>query len=39
MRVPIALGVDVPIFLKDVPRVSKCIPRWGSPPNHFLYGL
>ena len=29
---------DVPNFVKDVPRVSKCILRWGSTPNHFLMG-
>ena len=27
---------DVPNFFNDVPRVPKCIPRWGSTPNHFL---
>ena len=27
---------DVPIFFKDAPRVPKCVPRWGSAPNHFL---
>ena len=29
---------DVPKFVNDVPRVPKCIPRWGSTPNHFLMG-
>ena len=29
---------DVPKFFKDVPRVPKCILRWGSTPNHFLMG-
>ena len=29
---------DVPNFVKGVPRVPKCIPRWGSTPNHFLMG-
>ena len=29
---------DVPNFVKDVPSVPKCIPRWGSTPNHFLIG-
>ena len=24
--------------MKDVPRVPKCIPRWGSTPNHFFMG-
>ena len=30
---------DVPNFVKDVPRVPNCIPRWGSTPNHFLMGF
>ena len=25
--------------MKDVPRVPKCIPRWGSTLNHFLMGF
>ena len=29
---------DVPNFVKNVPRVPKCIPRWESAPNHFLMG-
>ena len=29
---------DVPNFVKNVPRVPKCVPRWGSAPNHFLMG-
>ena len=29
---------DVPNFVKDVPRVPKCVPRWGSAPKHFLMG-
>ena len=32
------IGSDVPNFVKDVPRVPKCVPRWGSAPNHFLMG-
>ena len=24
--------------MKYVPRVPKCISRWGSAPNHFLMG-
>ena len=32
------IGSDVPNFVKDVPRVPKCILRWGSTPNHFLMG-
>ena len=30
---------DVPNFVKNVPRVPKCLLRWGSAPNHFLMGL
>ena len=26
-------------FVKDVPMVPKCIPRWGSTPNHFFMGF
>ena len=29
---------DLPNFVKDAPSVPKCIPRWGSAPNHFLMG-
>ena len=29
---------DVPNFVKNVPRVPKCVLRWGSGPNHFLMG-
>ena len=29
---------DVPNFVKDVPRVPKCVPRRGSDPKHFLMG-
>ena len=29
---------DVLNFVNDVPRVPKCIPRWGSTPKHFLMG-
>ena len=29
---------DVPNFVKNVPRVPKCVLRWGSTPNHFLMG-
>ena len=45
MGVPKALGSNVPNllkdvqnFVKDVPRVLKCIMRWGSTLNHFLMG-
>ena len=38
MRVSKAIGSDVPNFVKDVPKVPKCIPRWGSVPKHFLIG-
>ena len=27
---------DVPNFVNDVPNIPKCVPRWGSTPNHFL---
>ena len=33
-----AIGSDVPKFVKDVLRVPKCIPRWGSTMNPFLMG-
>ena len=46
MGVPKAIRLDVPNlmkdvsnFVKDTPRVPKCIPRWGSAPNHFLMGF
>ena len=29
---------DVPNFVKNVPKVPKCVPRWGLTPNHFLMG-
>ena len=35
---PEDIGLDVPNFVKDVPKVPKCFPRWGSAPNHFLMG-
>ena len=45
MGVPKAIGSDVqnlikniPNFVKDAPRVPKCVPRWGSTPNHFFMG-
>ena len=25
--------------MKDVPRVRKCVPKWGSTPNHFVMGF
>ena len=33
-----AIGSDVPNFVKDVPSVPKCVPRWGLTPKHFLMG-
>ena len=47
MGVPEFVGWDVPNLMKDVPnfvkddvpRVQKCILKWGSDPNHFLMGL
>ena len=45
MGVSEAIGSDVPNFVKDVPNfvndvptAPKCVPRWGSTPNHFLMG-
>ena len=42
---PKTIGSDVPNlikgasnFVKDVPSVQKCVPRWGSAPNHFFMG-
>ena len=33
--VPLAQGLDVSNFLKDVPRVSKCVSEKGMTSNHF----
>ena len=30
---------DVLNFVNDVPRVPKCVPRWGSTPRNFLMGF
>ena len=30
---------DVPNFANDVPRVLKCVLRWGSAMNHFFMGF
>ena len=38
MGVSKTIGSDVPNFVKDVPSVPKCVPRWGLAPNHFLMG-
>ena len=45
MGIPKAIGLNIPNFVKlvldfvnDVPRVPKCILRWGSTPNYFLMG-
>ena len=38
MGVPKTIGSDIPNFVKDVPRVPKCVPRWASAPNHILMG-
>ena len=38
MGVSKVIGSDVPNFVKDVPRVPNCVPRWGLAPNHFLMG-
>ena len=37
--VPESLRSDVPNFVKDVPRVRKCVPKWGLTPNHFVMGF
>ena len=29
---------DLPNFVKNIPRVLKCVSRWGSTMNHFLMG-
>ena len=39
MGVPEEIGSDVPNFVKDVLRVQKCVPKWGSTPNHFVMGF
>ena len=39
MRVLEAIGSDIPNFIKDVPRVPKCVSRWGSTTDHFLVGF
>ena len=38
MGVSEAIGSDVPNFVHDVPRVPKCVSRWGSTPKQFLVG-
>ena len=38
MGAPEAVGLNIPDFENDVPRVPKYISRWGSTPNHFLMG-
>ena len=30
---------DVSNFVKGVPRVPKCDPKWGLAPNHFVMGF
>ena len=39
MGVPESLDSDVPNLMKNVPRVRKCVPKWGSTANHFLMGF
>ena len=36
IRVSIVRGLDVPNFLKDIPRIPKSILGWGRTSNHFL---
>ena len=31
--------IDAQNFVKDVPRVRKCVPKWRSTPNHFVMGF
>ena len=38
IRVPEAIGLDVPNFVKNVPNFPKRASRWGSATNHFLMG-
>ena len=48
MRVPKAIGWNVPNLMKNVPNLMKDVPnfvkdvprvpKWGSTPNHFLMG-
>ena len=38
MGVPKAIGLDVPTFVKDVPKVPKCVLRYELAMNHFLMG-
>ena len=38
MGVSEAIGSDVQNFIKDVPRVPKCVQRWESATNDFLMG-
>ena len=33
-----AIRSHIPNFVNDIPRVPKCVLRWGSAPNHFLMG-
>ena len=39
MGVSESVESDVPNLMKDVPRVQKCVPKWGSTPNHFVMGF
>ena len=36
IEVSIAQGLDVPNFLKDVPRVPRFVLIWGMTFNHYL---
>ena len=38
MGVSKVIGSDVPNFMKDVPRVPKCVLRWELAPKNFLMG-
>ena len=37
--VPETIGSDIPNFVKDVSRVPKCVPKWGSTPIYFVMGF
>ena len=39
MGIPKTIRSNVPNFVKDVPRVPKCVLRWGSASKHFLMGF
>ena len=36
IEVLIVQGLDIPNFVKEVPKGSKSILKWGTTSNHFL---